>query len=148
MKYARKEGSFYSYLFLFIIINILLMLTGSLNIYAYLIFMITSTFGLKIIGKTSLFDMFMIFLMLLFKLFIELLFAFELNFFIPNIDICKIILGLIKVGVIIYINNRLNIIYNKLKEKWNKNNFYIRYIFSTLMFIYIISACLFLINFG
>lgn len=147
MKFARKQGNFWKYLLLFTVISIVLFFISSFNIYAYLVFMVLSLFGLKLIGKTSLYDMFIIFIMILFKLLIELLCAFPLNSLIPDINTCKIILGLIKVNTIILIGNRFNILYNKLKTYWSKNNFYIRYLFSIFMFIYIISACLFLINF-
>lgn len=147
MKFARKQGNFWKYLLLFTVISIVLFFISSFNIYAYLVFMVLSLFGLKLIGKTSLYDMFIIFIMILFKLLIELLCAFPLNSLIPDINTCKIILGLIKVNTIMLIGNRFNILYNKLKTYWSKNNFYIRYLFSIFMFIYIISACLFLINF-
>lgn len=147
MKFARKQGNFWKYLLLFTVISIVLFFISSFNIYAYLVFMVLSLFGLKLIGKTSLYDMFIIFIMILFKLLIELLYAFPLNSLIPDINTCKIILGLIKVNTIMLIGNRFSILYNKLKTYWSKNNFYIRYLFSIFMFIYIISACLFLINF-
>lgn len=147
MKFARKQGNFWKYLLLFTVISIVLFFISSFNIYAYLVFMVLSLFGLKLIGKTSLYDMFIIFIMILFKLLIELSCAFPLNSLIPDINTCKIILGLIKVNTIMLIGNRFNILYNKLKTYWSKNNFYIRYLFSIFMFIYIISACLFLINF-
>ena len=148
MKFARKDGKFWKYLILFIIVNGTLFFTGSLNIYAYLVFMIITLLGMKRIGKISLYDMFVIFAMLLFKLFIELIIALPMNFLISNIDICKITVGIIKVLIVLIIRNKLSVIYNKLKSYWNKNNFYIRYLFSILMFIYVISACLFLINFS
>lgn len=147
MKFARKQGNFWKYLLLFTVISIVLFFISSFNIYAYLVFMVISLFGLKLIGKTSLYDMFIIFIMILFKLLIELLFAFSLNYFIPDINLCKVLLGLIKTMIVITINDRFNILYTKLKACWSKNNFYIRYLFSIFMFIYIISACLFLIEF-
>lgn len=147
MKFARKDGNLLKYIILFTMISIVLFFVSSFNIYAYLVFMILSLIGLKVIGKTSLYDMFIIFIMLLFKLVIEIVFAFSLNYFIVDINVCKILLGLIKVGTVLIIHNKLNILYIKLKECWFNNNFYIRYLFSVFMFIYIISACLFLINF-
>lgn len=146
MKFCRNDNKFWKYLLMFTIVNFILFFTGSLNIYAYLLFMILTMTGLKFIGKVTLYDMFVSFIMLLFKLFIELSFAYLLNYFIVNIEICKILLGIIKVMIIIIINKKLNVLYLKMKKYWNDNNFYLRYLFSILMFIYTISACIFLIN--
>lgn len=149
MKKARPEGKTIRYLILFVLFSIIsfFMNDGSLISYAIILLMIL--YGLKYIVKLkiSLYDLFFIFVMMLFKLLIEITFAFIITCFIDNIQIAKIILGTIKVTTVIVIGNRFEKLYTKLHKSWNNNKFFIRYIFDILMFIYIISACLFLINF-
>lgn len=149
MKKARPEGNGIRYLLLFILFSIVsfFMNNGSLISYAIILLMIL--YGLKYIVKLkiSLYDLFFIFVMMLFKVCIEVLFAFTINYIIDDITVSKVILGIIKTNTTIIIGSKLEKLYTKLHKCWNENRFFIRYIFDILMFIYIISACLFLIKF-
>lgn len=146
MKFARKQGKFWKYIITFIINTILVFIFNSMNILSYLVFIMFTLFALKYIIKikTSLFDMLVIFAMMLLKVLIEtptyMIFG---NMF--NIYVIGLIYSLIKIGLMLLLRNKLNILYKKLKKKWDNNNFYIRYIFTILMFAYSIISCIFII---
>mgnify|MGYP001853169736 CR=1 FL=1 len=148
MYYAKKEGKFKRYLLLFSLITIIMMFTGTNSLYSYLIFVLTTLYGLKYIVKikTSLYDMLIVLIMLLFKLLIEYIIVFII-YFVFGLMIATLFMILSKTIVIFLIKDKLNIIYKKLKVKWDNNNFYIRYIFSCLTYFYIIITVISLINF-
>lgn len=147
MKFAKKEGKFWKYLLLFTLITIILFIFNTNNLYVYLIFILCALYGLKYIVKTkiSLYDMFWVVLMLIIKTIIEIIFGLSINFIINNIEISKLILAFIKILLLFVFNQKLNMFYKKLKTKWDKNNFYIRYMFVILVYLYVIASCLFLI---
>lgn len=149
MKQARKEGKLTRYLLLFTLFSIVSFFMNDSSLVSYAIILIMILYGLKYIVKLniSLYDLFFILVMMLSKLSIELLFTFPINYFINNILISKIILGLLKILFVIIIGFKLDVFYNKLYKSWNENRFFIRYIFDILLFIYIIASCLFLIKF-
>lgn len=146
MKFARKEGKFWKYLLLFSLITVILFIFNTNNLYVYLMFILLALYGLKYIVnvKISLYDMFVIFIMLILKLIIETPIYFVLYKYV-NIYINGIITGLIKFLILFLLKDKLNIVYINLKKKWDNNNFYIRYIFSIFMFLYCIFSCLFII---
>lgn len=148
MKFARKEGKFWKYLLLFTLVTIsgLFIPTNTLLSYLYLILAIL--FGLKYIIKlkTSLYDMFFILIMIFFKLIIEYVSVFSTFFFFGKI-ISTIFMMICKIAVLFIVRKQIKITYNKLKRLWYKNNFYIRYIFSCLMYVYVIITIISLINF-
>lgn len=141
MKFARKDGKVWKYIILFILITIVLMFIGTTNLYAYLVFVLLSLYGLKYIVKikTSLYDMLPIIIMLFLKIIIELssMIIFY-NFLGINQFITTLLFENLKILLIII--NRKNIFnYNiKLNKIWNQNNFYIRYFFSIFTIIYVI----------
>lgn len=148
MYYARKEGKFWRYLLLFSLITIVLIFTGTGNLYVYLIFVLLSLYGLKYIVKTkiSLFDILPIIIMLAIKIVIELLSMFIFyKFLYLNQVITTFIFEIIKILTILLSKNYLNLYYNKLKTTWDKNNFYIRYFFSIFAIIYVIISAISLI---
>ena len=148
MKFARKEGKFWKYLLLFSLITIVLIFTGTGNLYVYLIFVLLSLYGLKYIVKTkiSLFDILPIIIMLAIKIVIELLSMFIFyKFLYLNQVITAFIFEIIKILTILLSKNYLNLYYNKLKTTWDKNNFYIRYFFSIFAIIYVIISAISLI---
>lgn len=148
MKFARKEGKFWKYLLLFSLITIVLIFTGTGNLYVYLIFVLLSLYGLKYIVKTkiSLFDILPIIIMLAIKIVIELLSMFIFyKFLYLNQVITTFIFEIIKILTILLSKNYLNLYYNKLKTTWDKNNFYIRYFFSIFAIIYVIISAISLI---
>lgn len=145
MKFARKEGKFLRYLLLFCLITIVIIFLQNQNFVTYLIFVLLALYGLKYIVKIkiSLYDMLIIVIMLLLKLAIEFIFfvtlyeLFNFGHFITTIvfDVAKILFLLI-------MNKKLNRYYKKLKILWDNNNFYIRYIFTCLTYIYVIFTLL------
>ena len=146
MKFARKEGKFWRYLLLFSLITIFFYFFNTNNLYSYLMLILMILYGIKYIAnvKISLYDMFVIFIMLILKLIIETPIYFVLYKYV-NIYINGIITGLIKFLILFLLKDKLNIVYINLKKKWDNNNFYIRYIFSIFMFLYCIFSCLFII---
>lgn len=149
MKYAKNQGTFGKYLLLFSLINIFFFFISTDALMSYLLLVLMILYGMKYIVKVkvSLYDVFFIFVMMLLKLLIEITIALPLSVLINSIDISKISVGVIKCISIFAIKDRLGLLYTKLNICWNNNKFFIRYIFDILMFIYVIAACLFLINF-
>ena len=147
MYYTKKEGKFWKYILLFSLISIVLMFVGTKNLYSYLVFVVLSLFGLKYIikAKASLYDMLIIIIMIFFKIFVEASIFFINNLFIKNYLLFMIMIVLIKFILVCILRKRLNTFYIKLKNKWDKNNFYIRYIFICLTYIYIIITIILLI---
>ena len=146
MYYAKGEGKFKRYLLLFSLITIIMMFTGTNSLYSYLIFVLTTLYGLKCIVKTSLYDMFIIYLMLFLKLLIELIISYIIYFLIiDNIVMITLMFTIIKITIIFILKKKLQLFYNYFKHKWNKNNFYIRYIFIVMNFMYVISIAIYIL---
>lgn len=146
MKFTRKQGKFWKYLLLFALITIFFFFVGTDKIYSYLLLILTILYGLKYVVKikTGLYDMLIIFIMLILKVLTETP-IYMLLFNLFNIYIIGIIYSLIKIILVFLLKNKLNVLYKKLKKKWDNNNFYIRYIFTILMFAYSIISCIFII---
>ena len=150
MYYAKGEGKFKRYLLLFSLITIIMIFTGTNSLYSYLIFVLTTLYGLKYIVKvkTSLYDMLVILIILFIKFVIEIIFYYLLLMFSKNIFLNATIYGVIKTFIIFILgnNNIIKFNYRRLNKLWNNNNFYIRYIFSCLGFIYVILTCVYILN--
>lgn len=146
MKYARKEGKFYRYLILFVLITIIGLLIGTNEFMSYMFLILIILLGLKYIIriKTTLFDCLIILLMILLKVVIETIFYMPLH---TILDIYRIgvLYSIFKIITVISLRNKIYSFINKLRTKWNANNFYIRYTFSILTFIYVIISCIFII---
>ena len=94
--------------------------------------------------KTSLYDLLTIILMLILKTIIELpIYYLLVN--IVNRYVLSILAGIIKILMLLILNNKLNKFYNYLQNKWNNNNFYIRYLFSVMLYLYVIIVAVLLI---
>ena len=148
MKFAKNEGKFWRYLLLFSLITIVMLFVGTNTLYAYLIFVLLTLYGIKYIvkTKTSLYDMFIIYIMLFVKLIIELAVSYIVYFLIINNTlIVTSVFAVIKIIVLLIMKNKMNLIYNRLKLKWDKNNFYIRYIFVVMNFLYIIGIAIYIL---
>ena len=147
MKFARPEGKLWRYILLFTIVTILILFIGTSNIYSYLMFVILALYGLKYVVKLniSLYDMLILLIMLLFKLIIETPVYMILLQFINNNFILTLPSSIIKICLLITLKNNMNCLYIKLKNKWDNNDFYIRYIFSTILFLFVIFSLIFLI---
>lgn len=140
MKFARKEGKFWKYLLLFSLITIVLIFTGTNNLYVYLIFVLLTLYGLKYIVKIDigLYDMLWIVIMLFVKIIIEFIISMGIYYTINDFLIMTLLIAFIKPIILIILKNKLTVFYTKLKRIWYKNNFYIRYVFSCLSIIYVI----------
>lgn len=146
MKYARKESKFHKLILLFTMITIIGMIIGTNNLPSYLILILMMLFGMKYIGKlkVSLYDMLIIFIMLIIKVIIETP-LYLLLVHTANRYIVSIIPNVIKILVITLLSKKITKFYKSLKIKWDNNNFYIRYIFSILVYIYCIATVVLLI---
>lgn len=142
MKFCKRQNKLKNYIFCFAIITLigLFIKTDYFISYPILIFLIL--YGLKYIAKikVTLYDMLVIFIMLLFKFIIEIPSSLIIYKLCNNIYISSAIVGLIKTCIILILNNKIGIFYNKFYKMWKNNNFYIRYIFSIMMFTYIITT--------
>lgn len=148
MYYSKKEGKFSRYLLLFSLITIFFTFVGTTQLISYVVLIFMMLYGIKHIVKvkTTLYDMFILSLMLIFKIVIE--FIVVLLFYnLFGIIITTFILLIAKLLITFTLKNKLNIFYKKMRIIWYKNNFYIRYIFSCLIVIYIIFSALALINY-
>ena len=141
MKFARKEGKFWRYLLLFILATILIMFLGTNTLISYLIFVLFVLYGLKYIIRTkvSLYEMCLITIMLLSKLIIEIIIMVVFyNLLKFNHFATTLIFSSMKVLLVFLFKKELNLLNNRLKKLWNNNNFYIRYLFSIVFYIYVI----------
>ena len=147
IKYSKNEGKLWKYILSFIIISLIGVVAGVSSLISYLFLIIMMVLSLKYIVKvkTTVYDILFLFIMLIFKLFIEvLLFLIFYNFTKDNY-IMATLLAICKIPAIFILKNKLNLLYNKIENYWNKNRFFIRYIFTILMFIYVIVSCVFII---
>ena len=146
MKFTRKEGKFWKYLLTFVLETMIIFIFNSSSVITYFMFVITTLFFLKYLVriKTSLYDMLFIFLMLFVKIIIETP-VFILFNNLLDIYTIGIIYSILKTIILLLLKSKWNIIYNILKVKWDNNNFYIRYIFTIIMFLYIIISSIFVL---
>lgn len=148
MYYSKREGKFNRYLLLFSLITIFFTFVGTTQLISYVVLIFMMLYGIKHIVKvkTTLYDMFILSLMLIFKIVIE--FIVVLLFYnLFGMYLTIFLFEIIKVLILIILKNKLNVFYKKMCIIWYKNNFYIRYIFSCLIVIYIIFSALALINY-
>lgn len=147
MKFSKKDGKTSRYILLFIINTIIIFLLNSKELYVYLIFVLTTYIGLKYIvkTKTSFYDMLIIVLMLMIKLFLEMLTIGVLFAILKNAYVLSTIAGVIKIVLLIAFKSKMHNHYLNLKKIWDNNNFNLRYIFSLALFLYTIISSMFLI---
>ena len=149
MKYSINKGKLWRYLLLFTIFSAISWFMNDTSPISYMIILLMILYGLKYIVrvKTTLYDLFFIFIMMLMKVLIELILALPTMLILNDIEISKIIMGTMKLSFILIIRKELNPLYLTLRKHWENNRFFIRYIFTILMFLYVIFSCVFLINF-
>ena len=147
MKSINEKSSLKKLFFMFLIINILFFIIGSTTLFSYLLLIIIILLGLKyfVKDKPTLYDMFFIFLMMIYKVVIESLFVIFIYIITTNAYYIALFLGVVKIIVTILTKNIINKVYFKLKVYWYQNRFFIRYIFDIIMFVYIIVSCIFLV---
>ena len=148
MKFARIEGKFVRYILAFTMVTLLTGICNIQTIFAYIIIVFSMLLSLKYVVKlkTSMYDLLFIFIMILVKLIIELSFYILFSKF-TSLTVFYVIMQLGKIANIFVLREVINLSYKSLKIKWDNNNFYIRYIFTTFMFLYFIFAALYLIVF-
>lgn len=146
MKYARRDGKITRYILTFVINTLVVMISDANNLPTYFIFVLTSLLLMKYLikVKTSLFDILIILVMLFLKVVIETP-TYLLFIGVSNKYIVAVIAGIIKIIIIRLFSNIITKYIKKLKIKWDNNNFYIRYIFSILIFAYCIVTAILLI---
>lgn len=148
MYYSKREGKFSRYLLLFSLITIFFSFVGTTQLISYVVLIFMMLYGIKHIVKvkTTLYDMFILSLMLIFKIIIEgIVVLIFYNIFGMYITI--FLFEIIKILTLIIFRNKLSLFYKYMYKLWYKNNFYIRYIFSCLIVVYVIFSALALINY-
>lgn len=147
MKFARKECRFWKYMLSFsiaTIFNIIFSILGINEFVIYFLFIFISIFAMKIFDKEiSLFDMLFLFIILIIKIIIEGI-CFLILYNLINKIIFTFVIDIIKISFVILIKKQINIKYKEMKNKWNNNNFYIRYIFNIFLFVFIIMSFVFI----
>lgn len=141
MKFARKEGKFSRYVLLFTLLSILSVFIGTNHVYSHFILFLNITIGMKYIVKTkiSLYDMLITIIMLIINVLIQLpVYIIFFNILGFSHFITTLIFEFLKILFVVILNEKMNIYYKKMKKLWDNNNFYIRYIFSCSVFIYVI----------
>lgn len=141
MKFAKRKGKFWKYILGFIIVTIIGTIINTNNLISYLILNILIILSLKYIVRIKIvsYDLFTIFLMLFTKIIIEYVVVLIFyNLLKLPIFIVLILISLLKLLIIVLFKNKIYLINKYFNRKWNNNNFYIRYIFTILMFIYVI----------
>lgn len=146
MKNARQEGKLFKYLICFSLVTLI---SGILNVQALISYMLSVLAMLVLLKyivklKIGLYDLLFLFIMMFVKVIIETI-VFLIFGNIPSMVIFYMLLEFTKIAFILIFKDKINKIYYSLKEKWNKNNFYIRYIFTIFMFTYCIVSCVFII---
>ena len=147
MKASKREGNIIGYIFTFLIGTIEMSIMNSNRLIAYLLFFLVVLLGMKFLARTKVlnYDILVLFIMCLSKLAVEFLTLVPLYMITGNSFLATCVSGVIKLVLVIAFSKQLNIIYNKLLDKWNKNNFYIRYFTSTIIMLYVIVTCIILI---
>lgn len=145
IKLCKKEGKFIRYISLFTLITIMLMFIGTNQIYSYLVIVLLMLYGLKYIVKikVSLYDMLLLFLMLLFKIIIEYIVVLVFfNILKMPISINIVLFSIIKIVILYLLRNKMYNFNKYFNKEWVENNFYVRYIFTILVFVYVIISCI------
>lgn len=150
VKFVRKEGKLWKYILLFSLINVFFYFVGTNKVYSYLLLILMIIYGCKYIVKikVSMYDFLVMIIMLLYKLIIEFILTLSIYAIfkdVYNIYVGAIIVSIFKILSLFIIKPKMNLLYNKLKKLWDNNNFYIRYITSILIMIYVIAICALLI---
>lgn len=145
MYYAKKEGKFWKYILLYILLTIVILFVGNDNVYGYLIFSALNLIGIKYLIKikTYFYDLLVIFVIFLLSFLIPIPIYFIIGLFINNTFILTFIYQTIKIILIFILKGKIKQYYNIFHKLWDKNNFYIRYIFTIFMFIFVIFSCIY-----
>lgn len=149
LKNCRKERKLSRYILIGIIVTALALIFNTKDLLSYLVLVLTFTLGLKYIVKvkTSLFDMFIVIVMLFVKVSLELV-AFVIFYMLfNNYTLYIVFMITFKILFLLVTKDKLKCFYNRLKELWLSNTFKIRYIFICSTYIYVIITALFKLYF-
>lgn len=146
---CRKDGKISKYIVLGIIVTVLALIVGTNSLLSYLLLVMTFLLGLKYIVKvkTSLYDMFIIIVMLFTKVSLELLHFVIFYVVMENYSVVYILMIILKLLFLVVTKNNLYLFYERMKKLWLNNVFKIRYIFICCTYIYVIITALCLLNF-
>ena len=149
MKLTRREGKLYKYLIAFSIITIIGLFINTRTLESYFLLVLLMLLALKYIvdKKTSLYDMLFIVIMLFMNVIVELpIYLICYKLLKMTHFVTTLIFQISKINLVILFHNELNAMYIKLHKLWDNNNFYIRYIFSVLVYVFVIVVSVLLIN--
>lgn len=143
---ARGDKKLIRYFIAFALVTIIGIFIKTNYFVSYLILIFMMLYAIKYIARvnTTLYDLLIIILMLILKTIIEMPIYYLLVGKI-NRYVLSILASLVKLLVLFLLNKRLNKFYNYLQIKWNNNNFYIRYLFSVMLYLYVIIVAILLI---
>lgn len=146
LKLSKRKLNFVKVFIIYLLANICLYFIGFQSFYAYalyvaIIFILSRILGLSIL----MYDVLVILISLLFKLLLEIPLYIILGNNI-NLFVSVFIMGIYKCATLLLIRNKLSYLYNKYRIKWDNNDFYIRYSFSTFLYTYIIMSILYILN--
>ena len=143
--FCRKNDKYYKLFVVFLIANIISFFIGYGTFYSYALYFTEISILARLLNiKMTLYDIFVLIISMIFKLIIELLFFIIIR---ENISlfIWVLAMGITKNMILLFINKILNKLYYKLKDLWINNNFYIRYLFSTFLYLYLIFSIIYII---
>lgn len=149
LKFAKRNSKLWKYILSFsvaTIFNIVFSYLKINEIVIYLLFMLIAILLIKLLDKdnTNLFDLLFLFIIMVVKIAIEGL-SYLILYNMMNKIAFTFVIDAFKFVFIILFKNTIRSMYKKLKNKWNNNNFYIRYIFNIFLFIFIIMSFVFII---
>lgn len=147
--FCRKENKYYKYYLPSLLVTIIALIFGTNDLLSYLLLVLAFMFGLKYLVriKTTLYDMFIVFIMLFVKVSLELIPFVIFYMILGNYPTVYVLMIVFKILFILFIKDKLNVFYERLKELWLKNVFKIRYIFICCSYIYVIITALCKLNF-
>ena len=132
-KYANKKNEFWKYICAFIIFTMTMLAFESSIIY-YLIFCFVIIGIMKYIMrmKIKIYDLILLYVIFIIKFIIEMPFGLII-YPILGYTITNVLCIIAKIGFVYLFRNKINKSYNIFVQKWNNNNFYVRYIGSILL---------------
>lgn len=143
--FCRRSEKFYKLFIVFLLSNIISFFIGYGSFYSYAFYFVEIAILMRLLKiKMTLYDILVLIVSMIFKLFIELIFFIFIR---DNIStfFWVLLIGIAKNNILILIHKYLNTLYYKLKKLWLNNNFYIRYLFSTFLYLYLIFSIIYII---
>lgn len=148
MYFSKEDGKFWKYILLFIFISIFGGIIGTNNLMSYIYLILMIFIGINNILKVRMYfrDIFVIIAMIFFGVLIQFP-LYLIGSLLQQFILFSFIYEIVKVILTFVLKNKIRKIYLWFEKAWNKNNFYVRYICSISLFIYVIITVLLLIAF-